>query len=181
MVQLGRGLGDHHLVQVRPVGDEPRAAPGHGLGEIEESALSVRVEHPSFEDWWEPYMAGVGPAGAYVARLLGGRGATIVSHTTARPMLERVIARRWTREPDALEESPRREEQQHPVDLNVVGGDQAEQQREIANGVRGLVRRVRRKLSEDFLIADQARSDPQATAWIAATNIPAIMPATSPT
>ncbi|MGH3103779.1 MAG: class I SAM-dependent methyltransferase [Gaiellaceae bacterium] len=40
-----------------------------GLREIEESALSVGVEHPSFEDWWEPYTLGVGPAGDHVARL----------------------------------------------------------------------------------------------------------------
>jgi SAM-dependent methyltransferase len=40
-----------------------------GLHEIEESALSVSVEHPSFEDWWEPFMLGVGPAGGYAAGL----------------------------------------------------------------------------------------------------------------
>ena len=40
-----------------------------GLHEIEESALSVSVEHPSFEDWWEPFMLGVGPAGVYAAGL----------------------------------------------------------------------------------------------------------------
>ncbi|MGD9705376.1 MAG: class I SAM-dependent methyltransferase [Acidimicrobiia bacterium] len=40
-----------------------------GLREIEQSALSISVEHPSFEDWWEPFTLGVGPAGAHVARL----------------------------------------------------------------------------------------------------------------
>jgi SAM-dependent methyltransferase len=40
-----------------------------GLREIEETALTVSVEHPTFEDWWEPYTLGVGPAGAYVAGL----------------------------------------------------------------------------------------------------------------
>ena len=40
-----------------------------GLHEIEESALSVDVEHPSFEDWWEPFMLGVGPAGGFTASL----------------------------------------------------------------------------------------------------------------
>ena len=40
-----------------------------GLHGIEESALSVSVEHPSFEDWWEPFMLGVGPAGVYAAGL----------------------------------------------------------------------------------------------------------------
>ena len=29
--------------------------------------LCADLEHPSFEEWWEPYTGGVGPAGAYVA------------------------------------------------------------------------------------------------------------------
>ena len=37
--------------------------------QIEESVLAVEVEHPSFEEWWEPFMLGVGPAGGYVTRL----------------------------------------------------------------------------------------------------------------
>ncbi len=40
-----------------------------GLREIEETALSIRVEHPTFDDWWEPFTLGIGPAGAYVAGL----------------------------------------------------------------------------------------------------------------
>lgn len=40
-----------------------------GLREVEESALTVSVEHPSFEDWWEPYTLGVGPAGGFAAGL----------------------------------------------------------------------------------------------------------------
>jgi SAM-dependent methyltransferase len=40
-----------------------------GLREIEEEAISVDVRHPTFEEWWEPFTLGVGPAGAFVARL----------------------------------------------------------------------------------------------------------------
>ncbi len=40
-----------------------------GLGDIEQCSLTVEVEHPSFEEWWEPYTLGVGPAGAHVAGL----------------------------------------------------------------------------------------------------------------
>jgi len=40
-----------------------------GLIGIEDGVLEVRVEHPSFDAWWEPYTMGVGPAGAYVADL----------------------------------------------------------------------------------------------------------------
>ena len=55
----------------------PGAREGHlgellrqaGVNEVEETALSVTVEHASFDEWWEPFTQGVGPAGAYVARL----------------------------------------------------------------------------------------------------------------
>jgi SAM-dependent methyltransferase len=40
-----------------------------GLREVEEIRVSVDVEHPTFDDWWEPFTLGVGPAGAYVGRL----------------------------------------------------------------------------------------------------------------
>jgi SAM-dependent methyltransferase len=40
-----------------------------GVLEIEEKTLEVRAEHPTFEDWWEPFELGVGPAGAYVGGL----------------------------------------------------------------------------------------------------------------
>jgi SAM-dependent methyltransferase len=48
-----------------------------GLQEIEQSALSVAVEHSSFEDWWEPFTLGVGPAGAYAAGLDANRQARL--------------------------------------------------------------------------------------------------------
>lgn len=40
-----------------------------GVRDIEQGAVSVQVEHPSFREWWEPFTLGVGPAGTYVARL----------------------------------------------------------------------------------------------------------------
>ncbi len=48
-----------------------------GLREVEESTLSVSVEHPSFEEWWEPFTLGVGPAGAYVSGLDATRQARL--------------------------------------------------------------------------------------------------------
>lgn len=62
------GASEGHLAQLL------RAA---GLHEIEESALSVNVEHPSFEDWWEPFTLGVGPAGSYAAGLGAKRQAQL--------------------------------------------------------------------------------------------------------
>ncbi len=40
-----------------------------GLRDVEETSHSVDVEHPSFDEWWEPFTLGVGPAGAHVASL----------------------------------------------------------------------------------------------------------------
>ena len=40
-----------------------------GLTQIEDTALSVGVEHATFDDWWDPYTLGVGPAGAFLAGL----------------------------------------------------------------------------------------------------------------
>jgi SAM-dependent methyltransferase len=40
-----------------------------GVHDIDESTLTVEVKHESFEEWWQPYTLGVGPAGSFVARL----------------------------------------------------------------------------------------------------------------
>jgi len=44
-----------------------------GLQAIEATTVVASLEHPSFEEWWEPYTRGVGPAGAYLAGLNPGR------------------------------------------------------------------------------------------------------------
>jgi SAM-dependent methyltransferase len=52
----------------------PGARAGHlamlfaqaGLRDIEPTTLTVQVPFASFDEWWEPYTLGVGPAGAYV-------------------------------------------------------------------------------------------------------------------
>ncbi len=48
------------------LGELCRAA---GLADIEETVMSVSVTHPTFEEWWEPFTLGVGPAGAYTVGL----------------------------------------------------------------------------------------------------------------
>ncbi len=40
-----------------------------GLHDVEAGTLSVSVEHPTFEEWWEPFTLGVGPAGSYTVSL----------------------------------------------------------------------------------------------------------------
>ena len=48
--------------------------------ESRESVLSVAVEHPSFEEWWEPFTLGAGPAGGYAAGLDARRHAQLREH-----------------------------------------------------------------------------------------------------
>lgn len=55
----------------------PGAREGHlaelftaaGLRDVESAVLTVRVSYPGFDEWWEPYTLGVGPAGDYVRGL----------------------------------------------------------------------------------------------------------------
>jgi hypothetical protein len=39
------------------------------MTDVDEDPLTVNVEHTTFDEWWEPYTLGVGPAGAYIAGL----------------------------------------------------------------------------------------------------------------
>jgi SAM-dependent methyltransferase len=68
-----------------------------GLHEIDESVLSASLEHPSFEEWWEPFTGGVGPAGSYVAGLDAERRAELQERCrTLLPIAPFVLtARAW--------------------------------------------------------------------------------------
>ena len=47
-----------------------------GLVEVAPAELTVRIVYSTFDEWWEPYTLGVGPAGDHVAHLDGaGRAA----------------------------------------------------------------------------------------------------------
>ena len=50
-------------------GDLERLCHAAGLARVEGGVLSVSMHHESFDQWWEPYTLGVGPAGAYVKSL----------------------------------------------------------------------------------------------------------------
>jgi SAM-dependent methyltransferase len=54
------GAREGHLAEI---------AEAAGLSDIESSALTVRVRFASYDEWWAPYLLGVGPLGAYVATL----------------------------------------------------------------------------------------------------------------
>lgn len=40
-----------------------------GLEAVEQAELAIDVEHQTFEEWWQPFELGVGPAGSYVSAL----------------------------------------------------------------------------------------------------------------
>lgn len=50
-------------------GDLPALLSNAGCRDIAETELHVTVTSPTFEDWWEPYTLGVGPAGAQLVAL----------------------------------------------------------------------------------------------------------------
>ncbi len=60
---------DESLLPGTRQGDLVRLSREAGLADVEEQLLTVEVEHPTFEEWWEPFTLGVGPAGAHVAGL----------------------------------------------------------------------------------------------------------------
>lgn len=41
----------------------------HGLTDVEQTSLTIRMDYESFADYWEPIAAGEGPLGKYVATL----------------------------------------------------------------------------------------------------------------
>jgi hypothetical protein len=54
------GARDGHLIELFEAA---------GLRRVEGAVLTANLEHPTFDDWWEPFTEGVGPAGAHVAGL----------------------------------------------------------------------------------------------------------------
>jgi len=69
-----------------------------GLDDVHESSLSVTVAHASFDEWWEPYTHGIGPAGAYYDGLDAERQSEIRERCeeafSARPPV--ITAKAWT-------------------------------------------------------------------------------------
>lgn len=51
------------------VGELVEIARAAGLRDVDSGELTVVVRHDTFEEWWEPYTLGVGPAGDHVTSL----------------------------------------------------------------------------------------------------------------
>ena len=67
--ELDPGVADESDLPGAREGDLELLLHEAGLGDVEERLLTVEVEHGSFDEWWEPFTLGVGPAGAYVQGL----------------------------------------------------------------------------------------------------------------
>ena len=69
-----------------------------GLRSVEATVLVVSLAHGDFDEWWEPFTLGVGPAGAYTAGLDSNRRAQL--RERCRELLPKgpfqLAARAWT-------------------------------------------------------------------------------------
>ena len=58
--------------------------------------LHATIEHATFDEWWEPFTKGAGPAGAFVAGLSDGEAgrlrAACARRLDARPITVRAAA-----------------------------------------------------------------------------------------
>jgi ubiquinone/menaquinone biosynthesis C-methylase UbiE len=69
-----------------------------GLRQVEQTALPVSVEHATFEEWWEPFTLGVGPAGTYLTSVDPDRQEELRERCTERlgPGPFALESRAWT-------------------------------------------------------------------------------------
>ena len=67
--ELDAGVDDESLLAGTRAGHLAELLGEAGLAEVEASVLTTRVVHASFDDWWEPFTLGVGPAGSYLSTL----------------------------------------------------------------------------------------------------------------
>lgn len=68
-----------------------------GLSNPEETTVAASIEHPTFEDWWEPFKLGVGPAGSYLTSLDPDRQAQVevIARTIISPLPYLLTSQAW--------------------------------------------------------------------------------------
>lgn len=68
-----------------------------GLRNLEETTVAASIEHATFEEWWEPYKLGVGPAGSYLSTLDPDRQAQVevVAREIVSPLPYRLTSQAW--------------------------------------------------------------------------------------
>jgi SAM-dependent methyltransferase len=57
---------------------------GNGLEHVQERELAVELAFSSFDDYWQPFLGGQGPAGAYAASLSNGQRASLEARLRTR-------------------------------------------------------------------------------------------------
>ena len=68
-LQLDPGVQDESELAGTRAGHLAELFRAVGLHNVTDTNLTARLEYASFDDWWEPFALGVGPAGAYAAGL----------------------------------------------------------------------------------------------------------------
>lgn len=83
------GVSEGHLVHL---------AEEAGLADVSRIPLTVHVRHETFDEWWEPYTLGVGPAGSHVAGLDEDAREALRSHCQELlgPGPFEIVARAWS-------------------------------------------------------------------------------------
>lgn len=67
--EVGTGVVDESALPGARNGHLVELFDAAGLKDARQSILHARLHHESFDEWWEPFTMGVGPAGAHVASL----------------------------------------------------------------------------------------------------------------
>ena len=77
---LDPGAADEAALPGTGEGDLGALAREAGLRDVVEGTITVRVPYASFEEWWEPYTLGVGPAGDHVRKMDDQARAALRAH-----------------------------------------------------------------------------------------------------
>jgi SAM-dependent methyltransferase len=67
--ELDRGVQDESELAGAREGHLGELLADAGLNSVQETTIEASLEFSSFEEWWEPFTLGVGPAGAYTMTL----------------------------------------------------------------------------------------------------------------
>jgi SAM-dependent methyltransferase len=67
--QLDPGVSGEHVLVGTKEGALADLLAGAGLSDVEDGAISAQASYESFDDWWEPFTFGIGPAGGYCVSL----------------------------------------------------------------------------------------------------------------
>ena len=98
---LAEKLDERHMPLCR-FGELERLWMQGGLTQVTRRALEIDTPFRSFDDFWEPFLLGQGPAGAYVKGLASDRQAALAESVKSRLHLKsphqrfRLAARAWS-------------------------------------------------------------------------------------